>query len=103
MEVTTDYAGQFFRAEGGGSAQFGTVQEENAPRVTQVKHQQRIPNSEGHGKWDNVTLNVGGWSSGIGVFSGSFDLQYGWTHHFKQSGGEIRPRNSAVRVWRRIG
>jgi hypothetical protein len=32
-DVTSDYAGLFFRAEGGNSAAFGQIQDENVPRI----------------------------------------------------------------------
>jgi hypothetical protein len=35
-DVTSDYAGLLFRAEGGGSEAFGQVQVENSPRLVEV-------------------------------------------------------------------
>ncbi len=36
-DVTSDYAGLFFRAEGGRSAVFGEIQPENAPTLSSVE------------------------------------------------------------------
>lgn len=56
--MTENYAGRFFRAEGGDSDVFGVIQEDNAPRVTNVY---RIRDS-----WDDVAvLQVGGFSTPV--------------------------------------
>ena len=98
-DITVQYAGLFFRAEGGGADPFGTIQEENAPRVTEAI----ISHHDGHrlDEWNRVTLGVGAWSSGIGLYAGRWDEPIGNTHRFYTSGGEVRPKNMAIRVWKR--
>ena len=100
-EVTSEYAGLFFRAGGGGgAADFGVEQGENAPRVTEVRTQSY---SSLQPNWSSSTFNVGKWSSGVGVFSsGNNDNSPYYIHQFHQSGGEIRPRNKAMRLWKRV-
>jgi hypothetical protein len=58
-DVTSDYAGLFFRAEGGGSAAFGSIQYENSPRLIEVKQ-----TSDTVGNY-NVTVPKGYWSRKI--------------------------------------
>src|SRR5699024_11213614 len=97
-DVTSEYAGQFFRAEGGGAAPFGQIQGENVPRITDARveyHQTKEANNhkppvDDHGVnagnwWDHITMNVGGWSSGIGLIAGKIlaaDDNTGITHSF---------------------
>jgi hypothetical protein len=95
-DVTSDYAGLFFRAEGGWSAAFGVTQNENSPRLTDV--QQSPSNS-----WqDHVQISPNNeWSSW--VYSGDTVEKriYATAQRFKVSSGEVRPRNKAIRIWKR--
>ena len=106
-DVTAQYAGLFFRAEGSGAAPFGQVQGENAPRLTEARIEEHnkgdADNHKGDGNWywNHINFNVGGWSSGIGLFAGNRDGDSAFTHHFYMSGGEVRPRNTVIRVWKR--
>ncbi|CAG2104018.1 unnamed protein product [Medioppia subpectinata] len=95
-DVTATYAGQFFRAEGSGSCEFeGGIQTENAPRLSQI---QRMDN-EGHDPW-TINVSPNAWSPWI------FTGQDGGGHlhylRFYETGGEVRPRNQAVRIFKRI-
>ena len=103
-EVTAEYSGQFFRAVGGESESFGAKQSGNVPQVTRVSHEwvwrRQRPNENFQG---DVFLRPGqttepirtGRSYGAGVGS-----VYGIT--FTMSEGEVRPYNSAVRIWKRV-
>ncbi|KAH9387692.1 hypothetical protein TYRP_008886 [Tyrophagus putrescentiae] len=51
VETTGQYAGNFFRAEGGGSAPFNQIQEENAPRIAEIRT-----------SYDNSYLNYTNWA-----------------------------------------
>lgn len=94
-EITTSYAGLFFRVLGGGSEPFNVVQEENSPRLTYV-------NLSGQTRRDSVNITADGVSSPM-VSSGAIGPVTGttWGLNFRVSGGEVRPRNSAIRIWRR--
>lgn len=97
-EVSEAYAGLFFRTSGGGdSAPFGTVQEANAPRVTEIQYMSSTTSSH-----NQIRLPVNGWSDR--VYSGSDCDKATWYYlQFYTSGGEVRPRNMAVKIWKRIG
>lgn len=88
-EVTSQYAGLFFRAAGGGSAAFGSTQEEFSPRITQ------ITSLEFSGAIIR-TLTPNGFIS-----VGARPPTDHWGLYITQSTGEVRPRNSAIRIWRR--
>jgi hypothetical protein len=97
-DVSSDYAGLFFRTVGGGSAVFGQTQNENSPRVVEVLNQRNgtIPQSP-----YSVGLTSDSWSNAI--YTGDFsrtriDL---FSLKFRVSGGEVRPRNKAIRIWKR--
>ncbi|CAG2114635.1 unnamed protein product [Medioppia subpectinata] len=95
-DVTATYAGQFFRAEGSGSLAFGKgVQAENSPRLSNVHYESTVDYAK------DITLIPGEWSKYI--YSGSEIT--GATDYFLKfwmTGGEVRPRNQAVRIFRRV-
>jgi hypothetical protein len=96
-DVTSDYAGLFFRAEGGGSEAFGSTQDENAPRVVEVQ------NVEKHCPYSDTKLDTGVWSGLIYVGDlGSEKADTCLGLKFLVSSGEVRPRNKAMRIWERI-
>jgi hypothetical protein len=83
---------------GGGSAHFWETQAENAPRIVKIEQNQANGGCE-HCVRD---LNVGSWSGILqtGVYHSS-SIRNLKNLNFYTSGGEIRPRNRAVRVWKR--
>ena len=109
-EITPSYAGQFFRAEGRYSEKFGQVQNENAPQITKVHHRyvegrldyhdnrviQDQPNFITLEKAKSDLLFTGWadkWSKDVVV--GSEAIQ------FSKTFGEVRPLNSAIKIWER--
>lgn len=93
-DVSSKYTGLFIRVEGGNSAEFGIIQEENAPRVTEVSANW----SSAHDYNCKVTLIKGEWSQKLytGGVSGDNTVIQLYT-----TSGEVRPRNMAIRIWRR--
>ncbi|CAG2179746.1 unnamed protein product [Oppiella nova] len=83
--VTPKYAGLFFRAEGGNSIAFDNdiEQDENSPRP---------------GTWSKDLFT--GKQDGLVLVKPHDPLTY--TMKFMVSGGEVRPRNRAVRIWKRV-
>ena len=80
---------------GGGSAHFEVTQEENAPRLTSAK----CDFGYSIGAKESMPIIPGTWSPGI--FSGSNTLNNQHSTSFYVSSGEVRPRNKAVRIWKR--
>ncbi len=98
-DVSSAYAGVFFRVTGGEAEAFGQVQEDNSPRLT------------------NVSQAYGGCGLSFGLY---YDTHEKWhigdvctggndpkskqaSLRFYGKGGEVRPRNMAIRVWKRVG
>jgi hypothetical protein len=93
-DVSSAYAGVFFRVAGGEAASFGQVQGDNAPRLIGVysRYCEKLrdnPTSESH-----LLMKLGR-RSGVTAGEPLFDID------FEMSDGEVRPRNMAIRVWKR--
>ncbi len=92
-DKSSKYSGLFFRVLGGNSSSFTAVQEENSPRLVGVKYTRS-------NQYDSVDISANDdWSEA--VRSGIFE---GWRSgiSFKVSSGEVRPRNQAIRIWKRV-
>lgn len=97
-DITDDFDGTFFRALGGSSATFGSIQEESCPRVTQARYGGTINNINGP-----VNLNQNEWSTPLSTGSVRYDASWNLlTTSFFTSADEVRPRNSAIRIWKRV-
>ncbi len=100
-DISAEYEGVFFRVVGGGAANFGTIQDWNAPRLEMV-HMDNQGNKIGkaHGEGINLTIPASGWSEGI--YTGSSDGRISIYVNFKLSNiAEVRPKNMAIKVYRR--
>ena len=98
-EISSSYAGVFFRVVGGGAGSFGSIQEANSNTVSHVKSHSDYSFT----KQVDVKLTPGHWSEGIytGASAGTFPA----SEHlltFYTTDGEVRPRNMAMRVWKRV-
>ncbi|CAG7835345.1 unnamed protein product [Allacma fusca] len=94
-DVSSTYAGYFFRAAGGGANTFGQTQSEFAPRITSVY----FSNKDTHRHSTSISLNLG--STSDPITSGGWDG--GWTGlKFYTTSGEVRPKNQAVLIFKRI-
>lgn len=91
-DVSQDYEGVFFRVVGGESSSFGEVQEGNSPRLTRVD---RVRTST----YGAVEISANGEASAAFDADDSSFSDRGMT--FTVSGGETRPRNMAIRIWKR--
>lgn len=94
-EVSSTYAGVFFRVVGGDAKGFNATQAENSPRVTSID----FSSSSSESTYFSVSLTPGFWSNYAN--SGGYDGH--WVGmKFYVSSGEVRPRNMAIRIWKRI-
>ncbi len=100
-DVSSNYEGVFFRVVGGGAGSFGVVQQENAPRLEMIHTgfiEHKIKNLHGDSS-NNVSIPVTGWSDGVGTGSTGSVAVY---TNFKHSDiAEIRPKNMAIKVYKR--
>ena len=96
-DVSSSYAGLFFRVVGGEAADFGQIQEANTTRLDEVR---QCSDFEEY----NVKIPAdGSWSK---------KLYTSWLYktggdttkclQFRHSTSEIRPRNQAVKIWKRV-
>lgn len=105
--VSSTYAGLFFRAEGGNAAAFGSTQDGGAPNIS--------------GQWDSSRSLLGDGYTLSGAFTGTKNQSGGWAFTWGEYGGnyssniyfnannsnahynanEFRPYNSAIRIWKR--
>ncbi|CAG7820589.1 unnamed protein product [Allacma fusca] len=93
LDISETYAGLFFRVLGGKSADFGVMQNEDAPRVDRIVTRNR----DGLNPDREVKLEPGKCS-----LIGSGGRRFGWTClDICVVGEEIRPVNKAVKVWKR--
>lgn len=101
-DVSKDFAGVFFRVEGGGASAFGAgVQAENAAGgIGSIAVENYSYDVHANA---TVALKAGQWSPRI--FTGTANpnepaiFQYSWK--VLPTGGEVRPRNVAIKVWKR--
>lgn len=102
--ISSQFAGMFFRCEGGNAAAFGEMQHGGAPNI------EGYINSVMH--WQNPAyggaLNAGTASAGQNWYeSSSYQCCYNHIFSAANSNGyynanEFRPYNSTIRVWKRI-
>ncbi|XP_037032039.1 uncharacterized protein LOC119071278 [Bradysia coprophila] len=96
-QVTSLYAGLFFRAEGPTSNSFnGGAQEDNSPRLTNADS--AILSSE----TTSISMVLGGWSGRLTTGDDNRGAASTWNIRFYNTGGEVRPRNKSVRIWKRV-
>ena len=98
-EVTSEYAGLFFRAEGGKSAAFGQIQEANQSWISSVDifgwHYDSFHGPEEMSKVTNLEENK--W------VETNPEKSLAIMHlNFFTTGGEVRPKNTAIKIWKRI-
>jgi hypothetical protein len=98
--VTAKYAGLFFRAEGGASGKFGEEQGESTKRLNSIE----TSGQEGFmPTFGESSLIPGQWTPirSIGFYT-SGDITASYHIRFLLSNDEVKPKNTAVRIWERI-
>lgn len=96
-EITPQYAGLFFRVWGGNSAPYNTIQEQDDHRLTGVQTVHTYP-----GNPIGITIPINRTSGGVVTGKIEFGQETTFGLVFAVSGSEVRPRNSAIRIWRRV-
>lgn len=111
-EITSDYAGLFFRAEGGNSAAFGTNQAEGLPNLTgdlvSNNTYSGTPYSTGgpSGVFRAKSISgtqyyLNGRATGNGWVDISFDASRGSTDAVYGKSAHVTPVNTAIKLWKR--
>lgn len=100
-DISYIFDGVFFRVASGKAASFGTVQEEFSPYIDEIKYEYI---------WDSVDAphyvkipRTGGWSGKIenALINSGNGREYRGYHNFHFAAGEVRPKNMAVKIWKR--
>jgi hypothetical protein len=98
--VTSEYAGLFFRAEGGTAGEFGEEQSESTKRLTSIINGWTAGFTPNFGQ---ISVVPGQWtperSTGFNQGGGVIESFY---MRFHVSSDEVKPRNTAIRIWERI-
>lgn len=98
-DISLEYESVFFRVDGRNSAPFGTVQEQASPRIAHVKYIgvgemyydiDIYPNNE-LSEYIVTQMRTSGTIASFGGIA------------FNQTAEEVRPRNMAIRIWKRTG
>ena len=108
--VSSNYSAVFFRVVGGEAAPFGEIQKENTTRIVSVNAEWSCDKG-GKDAYEKVHAHISPdqRNADIPLVGSSLYVEMGrdvgncqkWTS-FKSSGGEVRPKNMAIKVWRRI-
>lgn len=91
VDITSDFAGQFFRALGGNSSAWDEVQQPCAPKIARVGS--TGGNAEVLDSWFNHPVKK--------IHTGKYESPGTGTRFFIE-GCEVRPINTAVRIWKRV-
>lgn len=97
-DITLNYEGVFFRAGGGGAASFGEIQEADSPRLTRMavgEHNSSV-------SYISMDVEANGEFSKVLSTRGNPDYFMGWGMQVIVSNAEVRPRNMAVKIWKRV-
>lgn len=100
LDVSSSYSGMFFRAIGGDSENWGAAQADCAPRITEMSYTEK---DDGDLYPSPLTIPKNGWSEFGRV--GYYQRQGPWSREglqFKTEHCEVRPKNLAIRLWKRI-
>ena len=104
-DVSAQFDSTFFRVAGSRAETFGTVQEEFSPYIDRIKHDGCTgSNTICHAPYEvSPQRSVTGWTGNVIASFSKDGNDYKGYLNFHTAGGEVRPRNMAVRVWKRTG
>ena len=95
QNISGEYAGLFFRTEGGQASAFGQIQEQQSPALE--FYSGYCYESSAYNMWHRL----GNGERDRYLYTGS-GKGYNWGIKMRQSHDELRPRNEAIRIWKRI-
>lgn len=102
--ISAQFAGQFFRAEGGNAAAFGSAQGDGAPNIAGMFGNVQFRNGAGGGNFSGAFYNAGTYNNGFGDSSNWNSPTVGFSaanSNGKYALAEIRPVNTTIRIWKR--
>lgn len=101
--ISSEFKGLFFRAEGGKAAEFGGTQPGGLPNATGVAHNLR---TLGGGLYSNSfyltqAVNSSGYTGNEPKSVGGFSMDLSKSNYLFGAADEVRPENSTIRIWKR--
>ena len=109
QDISSTYAGEFFRAVGGNSASFGVTQSEGLPNITGETSANAVGksdfiNSYGIGAFLSVVSRGSGAGAGENSHVNSVKFRFNASNSNAIYGASthVTPYNSAVRIWKKI-
>ena len=100
-EVTQQYAGLFFRAEGSGSLPFGQTQPSNQSWISDIWSWSQNADKEDGRYPFNIGLKEGEWTS-LYPAPKFQRLPMFYYLSFYTTSAEVRPKNTAIKIWKRV-
>ena len=99
-EMTSQYSGLFFRAEGGESEPFGRIQQANQSWISNIHYKgYEYSSFKGLHNLDQMTsLNQNQW---VDIQPSGYTTSV-YNFKFYTTGGEVRPKNAAIKIWKPI-
>lgn len=104
LDISPSFAGTFFRVNGGGAEPFGKVQEEFIPHISQLNYTNIYIFDEKPETSILMNFQMSDESSSLLIsYSEAETVKNGFNAiKFKWTTGEVRPKNMAIKIWRRM-
>ena len=103
-EVTQQYAGLFFRAKGGESLPFGQTQTSNQSWISDINfynvHFYSFDTKPHYEGWTYNRIKQGDWTN-LQHIQGPLTAAFN-EFNIYTTDGEVRPKNTAIKIWKRI-
>ena len=105
QDISNTYAGEFFRAVGGNSGNFGNTQAEGLPNITGNSGRIYLAQYEsnvGTGALRQIDGGVGMGDAAIMIHSPIITFNASLSNSIYGASSHVTPYNSAVRIWKKI-
>lgn len=97
-DISSQYAGHFFRVLGRNSAAWGSIQQPSSPYLKTLIKWSCGGEGAGctNGPKEEIQAQLGGWSDGYLHISHNSDSELDFVH----SNDEVKPINMAIKIWK---
>ena len=105
QDISNTYAGEFFRAVGGNSGNFGNTQAEGLPNITGYSGPINLAQYEhnvGFGALRQIDAGVSSGSAINAVNRPNIAFDASYSNSIYGASSHVTPYNSAVRIWKKI-
>ena len=105
QDISSNYAGEFFRAVGGASNSFGYTQAEGLPNINAFIATDRLGLYTNHEYSNGAVTTTMSALGGCGIVNGwgtDFIFDASRSSHIYGASTNVTPYNSAVRIWKKI-